>query len=224
MFDQNTNAIAVGDCEDVTFLSATIYLAANIDVALVEAPGHVALLIWLPEYDNPNYYWDIFDGRDHGWIWVEATGEANPLGWTPPDFSDGDWETYILGFTTFSVEYSPENPNAEEDVTVKVTVESELSTVNDVILSYDVGSISNQIQMVNKGTYFEGVIPKQTDETRVVCEVVAIDNDGLTAERNFEYTVGQGFQFPEFPPFFIVAGIIILAVFLLIVVLALANS
>ncbi len=53
-------------------------------------PITCALLIWLPEFSNANNYWDIpNDGRDAGWIWVEATGSSNPLGWTPPDFEDG---------------------------------------------------------------------------------------------------------------------------------------
>ena len=100
MFDEDTLAVAVGDCEDMTFLCATIYLAAGFDVVLTSPPEHVALLIWLPEYDNANYYWDILDdGRDYGWIWVEATGEQNSLGWTPPDFADGDFEVFFLGFS-----------------------------------------------------------------------------------------------------------------------------
>ncbi|MGD9130753.1 MAG: hypothetical protein PVH73_04170 [Candidatus Bathyarchaeota archaeon] len=221
MFNETTNSVAIGDCEDMSFLGATIYLAAKFDVALVDAPEHVAFLIWLPEYDNANYYWDIVDdGRDYGWIWVETTSEVNPLGWTPPDFSDGDWDTYILGFSKFSVEYSPRNPKAEDDVTVRATVESAISTVNTVILNYDTGSNSEEIQMIKKGSYYEGVIPKQPVGTRVTCNVHAIDHEELTAEKNFEYVVGEEFQFP---PFFIEAGIIFLVVFVLIVVLALAN-
>jgi hypothetical protein len=223
MFNETTNSVAIGDCEDMSFLSATIYFAAKFDVAIVDAPGHVSLLIWLPEYDNANYYWEIGDGRDYGWIWVETTGEANPLGWTPPDYSDGDWDVYVLGFSEFSVEYSPRNPKAEDDVTVRATVESAISTVDKVILSYDTGSNSEEIQMIKEGSYYEEVIPKQPDGTRVTVRVYAIDHEELTIEDNFEYIVGKGFQFPEFPPFFMEAGIVFLVIFLLIVVLALAN-
>jgi len=97
-FNQSTGAVAIGDCEDMAFLCGTIYLGAGFDVAIVDAPGHVALLIWLPEFDNADNYWDIpDDNRGSGWIWVEATGDSNPLGWTPSDYEYGDWTAYPLG-------------------------------------------------------------------------------------------------------------------------------
>jgi len=220
MFDETTYSVAIGDCEDMAFFCATLYVAANFDVALIDAPGHVALLIWLPEYDNANYYWDIpDDGRDNGWIWVEATGEVNPVGWTPPDFSDGDWISYILGFSKFSVEYSPKNPKPDDDVSVKATIESATSTINTVILNCKIESSSQEIPMTNTGIYYEAVIPKQADGTKVTCSVYARDYEQFTSEQNFEYTVGQGFQFP---PFLLEAGVIFLVIFIL--VLALANS
>jgi hypothetical protein len=221
MFNETTNSVAIGDCEDMAFLGATIYIASKIEVALVDAPEHVALIIWLPEYDNANYYWDIpDDGRDYGWIWVETTGEVNPLGWTPPEFTDGYWDTYILGFSKFSIEYSPKNPKAADDVTVKATVESAISTVNMVFLSYSAGSSSEEIQMIKTGSYYEAVIPKQPDGTKVTCKVYALDYEEFTSEQKFEYIVGQEFQFP---PFLLEAGIILLIIFLLFVGLALAG-
>lgn len=96
-FNQDTGVIAIGDCEDMAFLCATIYKAAGFDVAVVDAPEHVALLIWLPEFSNADHYWNINDGRGAGWIWVESTGGSNPLGWTPPDFEDGRWTAYQIG-------------------------------------------------------------------------------------------------------------------------------
>jgi len=95
-FNPTTGTVAIGDCEDMAFLCATIYIGAGFDAAIIEAPGHCALLIWLPEYPHATVYWDIRDGRGHGWIWVEATGPNNPLGWTPPDFEDGYWNAYPL--------------------------------------------------------------------------------------------------------------------------------
>jgi hypothetical protein len=47
MFNENTKSMAIGDCEDMAFLCATLYTASKIEVALVDAPSHVALLIWL---------------------------------------------------------------------------------------------------------------------------------------------------------------------------------
>lgn len=97
-FNENTGVVAIGDCEDLAFLCGTIYKGAGFDAAIVDAPGHVALLIWLPEYANADNYWNIpDDNRGSGWIWVEATGSTNPLGWTPPDYDNGDWTAYPLG-------------------------------------------------------------------------------------------------------------------------------
>jgi hypothetical protein len=222
MFNETTNSVAIGDCEDMTFLCATIYIASKINVALIDSPEHVALLIWLPEYDNANYYWDISDdGRGYGWIWVEATGEINPLGWTPSDYSDGDWNTYILGFSKFNVEYSPKNPKAEDDVIVIATIESATSSINTLFLNYKIGSNSQEIQMIKKGSYYEAVIPKQPDGTKVTCKVCATDYEEFTSEQKFEYVVGQGFQFP---PFMIEAGIILFIIFLLVIILALSSK
>lgn len=218
MFDEIKYSWAIGDCEDMAFLCATLYIASDFDVALIDAPGHVALLIWLPEYDNANYYWDIpDDGKDYGWIWVESTSEVNPIGWTPPDYSDGDWISYILGFSKFSIEYSPKNPKSEDDVTVKATIESAISTVNTVFLNYKIGSNSQEILMIKKGSYYEAVIPKQPYGTKVIGTVYARDYEDFTSEQKFEYVVGQELQFP---PFLFEAAIIIFIIFLVIVVLA----
>jgi hypothetical protein len=222
MFDETKYSVAIGDCEDMAFLCATLYVAASFDVAIIDAPGHVALLIWLPEYDNADYYWDIpDDGRAYGWIWVEATGDANPLGWTPPDFSDGDWISYVLGFSRFSVEYSPENPKPEDDVTVKATIESAISSINTVFLSYNIGSVSQEAQMTKKGSHYEATIPRQPDGTKVTFEVHATDYEGFASEQNFEYTVGQKLQFP---PFLFEASIIVFIIFLMIVILARSSK
>lgn len=101
-FNETTGLRAVGDCEDMAFLCGTIYVGAGFDAAIVDAPEHAALLIWLPEFSNANSYWDLpYDNRDAGWIWVEATGSSNPLGWTPPDFEDGGWTAYSIGDLQF---------------------------------------------------------------------------------------------------------------------------
>ena len=108
-FNEVTGVKAIGDCEDMAFLGGTIYVGAGIDAALVEATDHVALMIWLPEFSNADIYWDLpNDGRDAGWIWVEATGSSNPLGWTPPDFEDGGWTAYPTGPLEFVPATQPE--------------------------------------------------------------------------------------------------------------------
>jgi len=95
-FNQTAGAKAIGDCEDMAFLCGTIYVGAGFETAVIDAPEHVAVLIWLPEFSNANDYWDINDGKGQGWIWVESTGSSNPLGWTPSDFEDGAWTAYPI--------------------------------------------------------------------------------------------------------------------------------
>ncbi|HVP40382.1 MAG TPA: hypothetical protein VMS95_00305 [Candidatus Krumholzibacteriaceae bacterium] len=110
-FNKNTGVKAIGDCEDMAFLCGTIYVGAGFDAAIIDATDHAALLIWLPEFPNANDYWDINDGRGTGWIWVEATGSSNPLGWTPDDFEDGGWIAYPIAnsshFVAEPTGYSP---------------------------------------------------------------------------------------------------------------------
>jgi hypothetical protein len=112
-FDPTTGVTAVGDCEDMAFLCGTIYVGAGFDAAVIDAGYHAALLIWLPDFSNANDYWDINDGRGAGWIWVEATGSSNPLGWTPSEFEDGDWTAYPINSLEF-VAYSPTPSTAIE--------------------------------------------------------------------------------------------------------------
>ena len=119
------------------------------------------------------------------------------------------------------MEYSPRNPKAEDDVTVKVTVESATSIVDAVFLSYEADGNSEEILMTKIGSYYEGIIPSQSDGTKVTVKVYAIDHEEIIAEENFEYVVGQGL---EFPPYFMEAAIIGAVIFLLVVFLALANE
>lgn len=114
-FNENLGIVAVGDCEDMAFLCLTIYSAAGIDTAIIDAPGHCALLIWLPEYSNANIYWELSeDDRGQGWIWVEATGEDNPVGWTPSDYNDGDWTAYTFQNGIYNEQY-PVQDYSEDD-------------------------------------------------------------------------------------------------------------
>jgi hypothetical protein len=122
VFNETTGVKAIGDCEDMAFLCGTIYVGAGFDAAIVDAPEHVALLIWLPEFSNANTYWNLTnDERDAGWIWVEATGSANPLGWTPPDFRDGRWTAYAIGNLEFvsKPEY-PQSTPFDIDITMVI--------------------------------------------------------------------------------------------------------
>ena len=75
---------AYGDCEDYAFLLGVMYLGAEIRSAIVLAPDHAATLVYLPGYGEANRVLAL-EGED-GWIWAEATGGNNPLGWMPDQY------------------------------------------------------------------------------------------------------------------------------------------
>jgi hypothetical protein len=211
-FNENTGAVAVGDCEDMSFLGAAIYSGAGYDAALVLTDEHVALLIWLPEYSNANYYWDIpNDGRGEGWIWVEATGENNPLGWTPPDFNDGNWIAYLLGMTISNVDYSPRQPQAEDDVTVTASVASAKASVSQAMLDYSTSAgVQRTVAMVLQESSYTATIPNQPKGTMVEFHVSVTDTEGNTEQSDkFSYTVGEEMEIPGFPFESIIVGLAI---------------
>jgi hypothetical protein len=215
MFNENTGTVAIGDCEDMAFLCSTIYLAAGFDVVLVSPPEHVALMIWLPEYSNANYYWDLQDGRGKGWIWVEPTGENNPLGWTPPDFTDGNFEVYSLGSSVISnVNYAPNKPQAEDDVTVTVSVTIGSSNISQILLYYSInGGAYTTLTMTLQGSSYKATIPRQAGGTVVKFYASVTDTEGNVSESSkLSYTVGGGSEIPEIPGFPIESIIIGLAI------------
>jgi len=77
-------SIAYGDCEDYAVLLAVMCKGAGLRSAIVLAPDHAATLVYLPEYDKANQTLSV-DGEP-GWVWAEATGGNNPLGWMPERF------------------------------------------------------------------------------------------------------------------------------------------
>jgi hypothetical protein len=211
MFNTRTGEVAIGDCEDMAFLCGTLYLAAGYDVAMVDAPGHAALLIWLPEYANANYYWDLGDGRGKGWIWVEATGEKNPLGWTPTDYNDGKWNAYIMSSSAFSVNFSPRSPSSDDDVTVTVSVPEEGNGVSKVQLRYSVnGGNAKTLTMALSGSTWRATIPRQQNGATVEFQVFVTDIYGEVADSSvYTYTVGEEMEIPGFPLESIITGLII---------------
>lgn len=73
--------VAYGDCEDYAVILAVMYKAAGFRSAIVLAPGHAAVLVYLPNYDRANVKWTLEGER--GWVWAEATGRNNRFGYTP---------------------------------------------------------------------------------------------------------------------------------------------
>jgi len=78
------NGAAAGDCEDVAILLAVIYKAAGLRSAIVLAPDHAATLVHLPDYNKASRILTL-EG-EAGWVWAEATGRTNHLGWFAPSF------------------------------------------------------------------------------------------------------------------------------------------
>ena len=72
---------AMGDCEDSAILLAVIYKGAGFRSAMVLMPGHVATLVFLPDYRKAPR--SITLAGERGWVWGEATGATNPFGWIP---------------------------------------------------------------------------------------------------------------------------------------------
>lgn len=85
---------ARGDCEDQAILLAVMFRAADFRSAVVLAPGHAATLVYMPKYPDANVRWK-FKGKK-GWIWAEATGRNNPLGWTPQKYKGSELLAYEI--------------------------------------------------------------------------------------------------------------------------------
>ena len=73
---------APGDCEDDAVLLAVLYKAAGFRSAIVLAPEHAAALVYIPNYNKAARVFTL-EG-EKGWVWAEATGSTNELGWVAP--------------------------------------------------------------------------------------------------------------------------------------------
>ncbi len=87
--------VAYGDCEDYAVLLAVMYKAAGLRSAIALTSEHAAALVYLPEYKRANQILSV-DG-EAGWIWAEATGGNNPLGWIPEGYGEKVVEVRELG-------------------------------------------------------------------------------------------------------------------------------
>mgnify|MGYP001042178804 CR=1 FL=1 len=82
--DIEDKGFACGDCEDYAILLAVMYKGAGFRSAIVLAPNHAAALVYLPEYKKANQTLSVDSESD--WVWAEASGGNNPLGWMPERF------------------------------------------------------------------------------------------------------------------------------------------
>ncbi len=81
------DGVAYGDCEDSAVLLAVMYRGAGLRSAIALGEGHTAALVYLPDYKKASAVFEL-DG-EAGWLWAEATGKTNPLGWVPKEFTGG---------------------------------------------------------------------------------------------------------------------------------------
>jgi len=78
------NSVGYGDCEDSAVLLAVMYKGAGYRSAIVVGSEHTAALVYLPDYDKATAFFKL--KGELGWVWAEATGRNNHLGWVPKEF------------------------------------------------------------------------------------------------------------------------------------------
>jgi hypothetical protein len=88
------DGIGQGDCEDMVVLLAVMYKAAGFRSAIVLVPEHTALLVYLPDYNEATAFFEL--AGEPGWVWAEATGRNNHLGWVPKEYLDTEIAAYEI--------------------------------------------------------------------------------------------------------------------------------
>jgi hypothetical protein len=88
------DGIGEGDCEDMAVLLAVMYKAAGFRSAIVLVSGHTAVLVYLPEYNKATVFFEL--QGESGWVWAEATGRNNPLGWAPEQYLGTEIAAYEI--------------------------------------------------------------------------------------------------------------------------------
>jgi hypothetical protein len=88
------DGIGEGDCEDMAVLLAIMYKAAGFRSAIMLLPEHTAVLVYLPDYSKATVFFEL-EGES-GWVWAEATGRNNPLGWVPKQYRNAQIATYEI--------------------------------------------------------------------------------------------------------------------------------
>jgi hypothetical protein len=109
------------------------------------------------------------------------------------------------------VYYTPQNPQAEDDVTVTVSVSAQSSSIskNNLYYSIDGGTYAT-LAMALAGSSYKAAIPRQTDGTVVAFYASVTDTEGnVSQSKEYTYTVGGGQEIPGFPFESIIVGLTI---------------
>ena len=109
------NGVAYGDCEDSAVLLAVMYKAAGLRSAIVVGSVHTAVLVYMPDYKKTATVFEL-EGEP-GWVWAEATGKNNPLGWAPKEFINVKLAAYEIADEVIS----PSKPPAAPSVAITKT-------------------------------------------------------------------------------------------------------
>jgi hypothetical protein len=105
----NQDGVGYGDCEDSAVLLAVMYQGAGLRSAIAVGQEHTAALVYLPDYDKASAVFEM-DGES-GWVWAEATGSNNPLGWVPKEFINAEVAVYEIGEEPIATQEPPQAPS-----------------------------------------------------------------------------------------------------------------
>lgn len=89
------DGVGYGDCEDSAVLLAVMYKGAGYRSAIAVGSDHTAALVYLPDYEKATAVFEL-EGEP-GWVWAEATGKNNPLGWVPKELTGVKLAAYEIG-------------------------------------------------------------------------------------------------------------------------------
>ena len=106
------NGVTYGDCEDSAILLAVMWKGAGLRSAIAIGTEHTAAMVYLPDYKKANVIFKIED--EPGWVWAEATGKNNPLGWAPSEFINTSLGAYEIN----AEEITTERPTTEPSVAI----------------------------------------------------------------------------------------------------------
>ena len=103
------NKIGYGDCEDSAVLLAVMYKGAGYRSAIVLGSGHTAAMVYLPDYKKATAVFEL-EGEP-GWVWAEATGRNNPLGWVSKEFINARLAAYEISAEVIASSKAPAVPS-----------------------------------------------------------------------------------------------------------------
>jgi len=110
----SVEGLTYGDCEDYAILLAIMFKGAGLRSAIALVPNHAGALVHLPGYVRANRLISLDD--ESGWVWAEATGRKNRLGWMPEQFIMDPVIAYEVTAETIT---APEQPRKLPTVVIQ---------------------------------------------------------------------------------------------------------